>query len=117
MTEIDTTKVEESEPEVVFSVMAEFKNPITFTNFSVVLVCFCVVSFNYYMISFYLKYVGGNIFINTASSTCSEVVGNFAAGFMQRYIGTKKSFVTCFGLSVVFTIPLLFTEESWLIAI
>ena len=42
------------------------------------------------MISFYLKYVGGNIFINTTSSIIAEAIGNFIGGFVWKILGTKK---------------------------
>ena len=78
------TEVDLSTGQSEFSVVTALKDSTIFINFIVVLVCFSVVSFNYYMISFYLKYVGGNIFINTLSSTISECIGNFAAGGIQR---------------------------------
>ena len=78
------TEVDLSTGQNEFSVVTALKDSTIFINFIVVLVCFSVVSFNYYMISFYLKYVGGNIFINTLSSTVSECIGNFAAGGIQR---------------------------------
>jgi len=76
-----------------FSVFEEIKKPIIFINFGVVLVGFSVVSFNYYLISFYLKYAGGNIFINTIATNISEGAGNFGASFIQKCVGTKRSFI------------------------
>ena len=78
------TDIDMSTAQDEFSIVTALKDPTILINFIVVLVCFSVVSFNYYMISFYLKYVGGNIFINTLSSTVSECIGNFAAGGIQR---------------------------------
>ena len=78
------TDIDMSTGQSEFSVITALKDSTILTNFIVVLICFSVVSFNYYMISFYLKYVGGNIFINTLSSTISECIGNFAAGGIQR---------------------------------
>ena len=66
------TDIDMSTGQSEFSVITALKDSTILTNFIVVLICFSVVSFNYYMISFYLKYVGGNIFINTLSSTVSE---------------------------------------------
>jgi len=104
------------EPEEQFSVLKQLKDKTTLINLWVILLCFCSVSFNYYMIAFYLKYVGGNIFINSISSVTSECIGNFAASIIQKYFGTKKSFIICFALSVIFAIPLLFVHEEFLIA-
>ena len=111
------TEVDLSTGQNEFSVVTALKDSTIFINFIVVLVCFSVVSFNYYMISFYLKYVGGNIFINTLSSTVSEWIGNFAAGGIQRWLGTKKGFIIWFAASVVFALPLLFTENEYLIMV
>lgn len=115
------TIVEEDMKEVVqegeYSVWKALRNKTTFINFVAVLICFGVVSFNYYMIGFYMKYVGGNIFINTIASTVSECIGNFAAALLQKYIGTRRSFVVCFGLALAFAAPLIFTNNTILIAV
>lgn len=60
------------------------------------------------MISFYLKYAGGNIFINAIASCVSETIGTFAVGIVQRYLGTKHSFFVCFGMAFLISFPLLF---------
>ena len=40
-----------------------------------------------------MKYVGGNIFVNTLASGISEACGNFSAGLIQKIFGTKKAFI------------------------
>lgn len=87
------SKGNESIKEEEYSVMKALKNRQTLQNLIALLICFSVVSFNYYMVGFYLKYVGGDIFINSLSASYSESVGNFTAGFVQRYVGTKRSFL------------------------
>mmetsp|Transcript_20357 Transcript_20357/g.18025 ORF Transcript_20357/g.18025 Transcript_20357/m.18025 type:complete len:121 (+) Transcript_20357:924-1286(+) len=91
--ESTTINLEEKEE---FSVLRDLKKPVTLINLIVVVICFSVVSFNYYMIGFYMKYVGGNIFINIMAATASHTAGNFAAGFIQKYFGTKYAFIICF---------------------
>mmetsp|Transcript_20356 Transcript_20356/g.18023 ORF Transcript_20356/g.18023 Transcript_20356/m.18023 type:complete len:154 (+) Transcript_20356:978-1439(+) len=109
-----TLNLEEREE---FSVLRELKKPVTLINLIVVIICFSVVSFNYYMIGFYMKYVGGNIFINIMAATASEAAGNFAAGFIQKLFGTKYAFIICFLAAFICSIPILFTEISYIIAI
>jgi len=59
------------------------------------------VSFCYYMIIFQLKYIPGNIYINSMSSALSEMVANILAGFLYKYLGAKKSFIVCFCVALV----------------
>lgn len=68
-------------------------------NLIVVIMCFVFVSFNYYMVNFFMKYVGGNIFINTLLSSISESIGNFAVSPIHKYSNTKVSFMVMFGCS------------------
>lgn len=100
-----------------YSVLKALKNPTTFINFWAVIVCFCVISFNYYMVSFYLKYAGGNIFINSILSVVSESISNFVAGAVQKVFGTKWSMLVCFIFALIFAVPLLFVTTPIIIAI
>lgn len=45
------------------------------------------------MVEFYLKYAGGNFYINNILVAYSEGLGNYIAGYIQISIGTKKSFL------------------------
>ena len=46
-----------------FSVISALKNGNILVNLIVCLICLSSVSFNGYMVSFYIKYIGGNIYI------------------------------------------------------
>ena len=113
---VDLKEKERETEKEEFSVLKALKSGLILANFFAVLICFSVVSFNYYMISFYMKYVGGNIFINTILSTISESISNFAISPVQRYMGTKISFIICFALAFALSIPLLFVSNTALIA-
>ena len=76
-----------------------------------------MVSFNFYMVGFYMKYIGGNIFLNVMLSTCSENLGNFAALIIQKKLGTRKSFMVSFFGSMLFALPLIFFTQEWIIAL
>ncbi|CAI2363436.1 unnamed protein product [Moneuplotes crassus] len=114
---IENRPLLEKETRKDFSVRQELKNKRTLMNLICVIVIFCVGSFNYYMVGFYIKYVGDNIYINILASTSSEIAGNFAFAFIQKCIGSKKSLIVCFMLSLASAIPLLFVNNSIVIAI
>ena len=98
-----------------FSVLDELKNPTSFINLVIIVTCFWVISFNYYLVSFYLKYAGGNIFINNLAIVVSEVLGNFSGGYIQSSLGTKKAYICLFSCALVLSIPLLYTQNALLI--
>jgi hypothetical protein len=56
--------------------------------------------FPYYLITFEIKYLNGNIFYNTFLSSFSELLGAISAGLMFHFIGVKPTLVICFGISV-----------------
>ena len=58
-------------------------------------------SFDYYLISFYMKYVPGNIFINTAVSSFSELTAYIFSAFAMSRLGFKLSFMIGFALAAV----------------
>jgi len=110
--------VSDSDQQVVeFSVMSELKNPTTVVNLVIVTFCFIIVSFNYYMISIYLKYIGGNLFINIILSTLAEAIAYFTANFFQKLLGTRIWFMMFFAMAAAFGVPLMFVTEVWIIAI
>ena len=70
------------------------------------------------MINFYLKYVGGNIFINVILSTISENIAYNVGSCMQSKFGTRKSFIILFIISIVFSLPLIFWDDVvWVIMV
>lgn len=74
-----------------FSIMTALKEKRTLVNLITIICLFSFVSFSYYMIAFYLKYIGGNIFINTIASSISDTIGNVLASVVQKKLGTKRS--------------------------
>ena len=100
-----------------YSVLKALKESKTVINLLVAISLFSFISFNYYLIDFYLKYIGGNIFVNTFISLISECVGNFMVGYMHRWTGTKLSLIISYTTSFVAGAPLLFSDNSIVIAI
>lgn len=66
---------------------------LIFLNLCILTVCWTVASFDYYLISYYLKYIPGNIFINTSVSSISENIAYVFSGIFMNKVGAKPSFV------------------------
>ena len=75
-------------------------------------------SFNYYIITFYLKYIPGNIYVNTSLASTAEICAYFGSGIVMNYFGVKLSFMISFILAAVGGILLVifFNAEGALIA-
>ena len=95
-----------------YSVMNALRDRIVFTNLVVAMIWFASASFNYHLMGFYLKYMGGDIYINTLVSTLSDTISNIAVSYIQTLLGTKTSFILWFAFSALFAIPLLFPLNS-----
>ena len=54
-------------------------------------------SFTYYLITFFLKYIPGNIFVNTSLAAIAEIVAYVVSGFLMKAVGIKLAFMISFG--------------------
>lgn len=63
--------------------------------------CWLTASFNYYLISFLLKYFPGNINYNSMLSVFSEILAMILSGLFFVNFGPKTSFIIVFGISFV----------------
>lgn len=48
-------------------------------------------TFNFYLLTFYLKYFPGNLFTNSAYFACSDLIAFAGAGIALKYVGMKVS--------------------------
>jgi len=60
-----------------------------------------VTAMNYYLISYYLIYIPGNIYVNTSIATISELLAQAISGIVYVYVGEKWSFILSFALSAL----------------
>lgn len=76
-------------------------------------------SFNYYIITFYLKYIPGNVFVNTSLSCTAEIIAYVASGLVMDIFGVKLSFMISFILAAVggLLLTIFFNAEGALIAV
>ncbi len=75
-------------------------------------------SFNYYIMTFYLKYIPGNVYTNTSLSCIAEVIAYVGSGIVMDIFGVKLSFMISFILAATGGILLVifFNAEGLLIA-
>ena len=56
-------------------------------------------SFCYYLMSFYLKYIPGNIYLNVCLACMASIVGHCCSGFVMKAFGIKLAFVISYVLA------------------
>jgi len=76
-------------------------NKIILLNLVLMIILWTVTSFDYYLITFYMNYIPGNLYINTSISTISELIAYGFSGFFYNAFGGKKAFVLSFALSAL----------------
>ena len=76
-------------------------------------------SLNYYLMIFYLKYIPGNIYVNTTLSCVADLLGYTGSGIVMDKFGVKLSFIISFLLASVggLFLVIFFNAEGALIAI
>lgn len=102
-------------PENPFFLMKQ--DPKIFINLVVLTVCWCSISFNKYLISFNLKHIQGNIFINAMLSPIADIIGHLLCVPVQKYTNTKLTFMGSLLLSFIFGGALIFVKQNWLIPV
>jgi Na+/melibiose symporter-like transporter len=72
----------------------------------------CSGSLTYYLISFQLKYLKGNLFINNYISDASEVFANIFAITVLKWLGYKKTIVVSYIVAAIGMLSLIFFGDS-----
>ena len=67
-----------------------------------------VSSFDYYLITFLLKYIPGNIYVNTTISCLSEVVADIVSGWLMAVLGIRLSFLIAFVVGTAGGVMMIF---------
>ena len=77
-----------------------------------------VSSLDYYLISFFMKYIPGDIYVNTTASSVSELIATVISGLIYNLFGAKTAFFLSFALSALggFLIAFIPNTSTFLIA-
>jgi hypothetical protein len=73
------------------------------------MLCWTVVSFNYYLIIFHLPKFDGNLYLNGFSITIAELGGNLVIGLIIVYFGLKRTLFICFSAMALSSLILAFS--------
>jgi MFS-type transporter involved in bile tolerance (Atg22 family) len=68
-------------------------------------------SFGYYMISYYLKYIPGDIYTNVCLSSIAEIFSSFFSAELCRRVGNQKTLILSFLMSGIFSFIMIFVSE------
>ena len=95
------------------------QNQTMFTNLISMAIIWTCSSFCYYLISYQLKYLQGNIYINSLISSSSEIVAYLTSGIMISCLGMKKTLLFSYMIALAGILALIFykTESQILLPI
>ena len=71
-----------------------------------------VTSFGYYTLTYVLKYLGGDIFINSYTSALAEVIAKLSAGALVLKTGLNRLFLVAFSLGTLGALLLCFSGQE-----
>ena len=75
------------------------------------ILCWSTTCFNYDMITLYLKYIPGNVFLNTATSSISDSLSSIMAGIIFKFVGTRRGLFFSYILAVISIIGLIIADN------
>ncbi len=91
---------EESEDAKLSGTLMELlRNKKHLKNIIIVLFLWGISSFNYFLINFQLKYIEGDIYINTMMNAVSEIAAYIISGLLYSIIGPRVAFFCSFLIS------------------
>ena len=110
-----TESVDQEKP---FSIAQTLKSPIIIINLVICTILYVAITFDYFMISFYVKYIGGNLYINVILGAISENIAYNLGSVFTTKLGDTKSLLLGYFISIIFAAPLLvFDDNQYLIMI
>ena len=69
-------------------------------------------AFNYFLINFRMKYIEGNIFVNTTTASSSEVCAYILGGIAYQKLGIRVTLISAFAISCIGAISLIIWGAS-----
>ena len=76
----------------------------------------CSVSFSYWLVNFQIKYIQGNVYTNSMSSSIADNIGTVLSAVLYDKFGVRIAFLTCLVFTLVggATILLFHSVTSWM---
>ena len=84
---------EDNKDHVVPTLFDFIKNFTILTNFIVLTILQSGTSFVNYLISFYMKYAGGDYYLNKTFKSLGQMLARFVGTIMERTVGIRIGFI------------------------
>lgn len=81
-------------------------------NLIICIFLWVICSYGYYSLTYVLKYLGGDIFVNAYTSALAEVIAKLSVSALVLHTGLKRLFILAFGLGTIGTLLLCFSSQS-----
>lgn len=78
----------------------------------ILIVCWCVCSFGFYMLAYVLKYLEGSIFKNAYTSSAGEIIGKLSTIPLLRYISLRRVALIAFGMGALGSLLLIIAGDN-----
>ena len=89
-----------------------FRSCLNLTNLVAFVYLLSVASFGFYVINFYLKYIPGNVYVNTMVSSISQSASGYLSGVIVLKLGAQNGMCVSFGVCFLSCILLMAAEAS-----
>jgi MFS family permease len=73
---------------------------------------FIAIATDWYVIGYYLKYVGGNLFVNNLASGIATAIAYGFSGVIANLIGSRRLLFVTYIVGIAFAIPLLIIDKE-----
>ena len=97
------------------SIKELFRNKTHFCNLIIMIINWCMCSFSYYVIGFFVKYFKGNMYTNAIMMGLADLSATFIIKIAQSFVSTKPAFLISFMLICFSTILYFFVQNSELL--
>ena len=91
-----------------------WKIPVLRTNLWAAAILYTEATFNFYLLSFYMKYFPGNLFVNSVYFACSDLTAFIMAGLFLNFVGMKVTIrvAACLALTGGFMYLFLYSKTD-----
>lgn len=80
-------------------------------NLGILVIQWIASSFDYYMMTFFLKYVPGNIYVNTSINAMSSIAAYVGSAYLFKKLGGKISFLIAYAIAIAGGICIMFFSD------
>jgi len=88
------------------------KTPVYRVNLVVITCSWVAAGYTFYILAFYVKEIGGSLFLNTIFSSLSDAVASFVSGFVALKLGAKQTISFSFLLACFFGVLIIFFKGA-----